>query len=584
MLKILRHIFISSLTSFSFRLAAAFLLVILLMATALGGGIIALETLLNQSQHLTQLQKTQNQLFEIKVTLLEDTFQVSQQTLLNRYQSLYDYTHPRTGQSPLANKLSAYANFVQSPNATNGEQPGIVNTLNQYYQNLQQVVNRISDQLKVGNLSEAIAIVQDEFNTQVNQFNSYLDTQIQKLAPQVEAQKGQLEETSATSQSLLIIGGLSVGLIASILALMLAIVLGKGIRSLGRAVQALGEGNLSARVKKPGRDELGRVGLAFNSMADRLNLLINEIEGKRQVGQLAGTEVASIINHLSSMAQEQATVAYQQFSTVNQLTTSLEELVATVRHIAERANEVAVNSNTVFLSASYVKKMAQETSQASQESRQHTAQSISITNQLEFQITSARSVLQELVAQSNLIEDMVKLINNIAAETHLLAINGAIEAASAGNYGARFAVIAAAVRDLANRTHKAANQATTHVAIVRTSIQRLEQAIEETVSSSDQGVKLAHRAGQAVERLGDFAIETDNRFSQIVEAIASVVTLSEQIKITTLQHNTASSQLNEAMHFLNATSRTVATSSEELAKTTSQLRGVSEVMLEKMAN
>lgn len=573
--------------SFSFRLTLSFLLIILLMATAIGGGIFAIGQMLNESGKLAQIQEAQSSLGEIKMALLEKDFQISQLVLLNRYQTLYDYTHK--SDDALPKLLSQYVRqeTVAQQNLTRKEKEEsakFLANLQNAQANLNKSVDGMVQQLQLGNLDEAVLILQNEFNSGANDFNKLLTDKIRELDPQVRQQKDATAQTSASSQFFLLISGIGVGLIALFLALTLSVLLSRRIKALERAVISLGQGNLQARIARPGRDELGRVGTAFNQMAEQLMALLTDIEGKRKLGRAAGQGVGVIVTQLSSMASDQTQIASEQSATVLQVTSSLEELAVTVRQIAERTAEVAANADATLVSATRVKEMATQTNQAGKASQECSTQTVLSINQVETRLSAAREVLAELVKKSDSINSIVELISSIADETHLLSLNGAIEAAGAGEAGERFAVVAQSIRELAHRTSNAAAGVSDHIGEVRAAVEELERAIEETAVSCQEGVQLSQEAGTVVLQLSEAAQEMDERFGQIVHSMSGVVQLADQIKISTYQQDSASTQLTQTMRALSATSQVIASSSQQLAQTTYQLQNVSDDLLEKLAS
>lgn len=547
------------------------------MTSAIAGGILALDQLLKQSQELAHVQENQAALQQIKIVLLERNFQISQNVLLSRYQVLYDFVNKQ--EDKLNQALLSYA---QREGA--GIDKKFLADLEQVKNNLNTQVGLMAENLRLGQPEEAVLILQNEFNTELNQFNRLLTQMINQLDPLVNEQKQAAANTSSSSKSFLLFSGAGAALVAIFLAIVLVILVTRRVKRLGRAVSALGRGDLDVRVAHPSRDELGQVGQAFNQMADTLTDLLTSIEGKRKVGQAAGNQVSVIVGQLSSMASNQSQIAAEQAGIVSQLTSNLEELAHTVRQIAERASDVANSANFTLGSATYLKKITVETSQAGQLSLERSNQSTVLISQVETQLNSARRLLGQLIKQSNSIEKFVELIRAIADETHLIALNGAIEAAGTGEAGERFGVIATAVRDLATRTKSATALVAQDVEEIRSSVRQLEVAVEETASSSQASVHLSLETDASIKQLSQFTQETEEQFNQIVQAMAAVVELSSQIKASTSQQDSASVQLTTTMRELNNISRVVADSSQELAQTTYQLQDVSHNMLEKLAS
>lgn len=573
--------FLSSLwQSFIFRLAAAFFLMIVLMAIGIGTGIYAVNQLIGDAQRLARVKGAESLADDFTIIILDDSSKISQFVSLNQYQSLSEYKNKYAiNDRDFRNYAEEYLILVEDV----PQEKQFVAAISEAKIQLSQLLDQMLEQLGKNNPEQAIKILQGDFNQTVFKASDLLSQQLAKLDATLEQRSKEASTNATFNQALLLVVGVFAALVGLILAIFLALKLGGKVKNLERAVVNLGRGNLTTRIQLPGQDELGRVGQAFNQMADRLQKLIESIEYKRSLGREAGSEVNVIVTQLNSAVVEQSHGATEQAAAVSQVTSTLEELGAASSHIAEHATEVAGSANKTLNTAKYVKSIAEEVYGLTQTSQTGFEQNRLMVNQVEAQIVTARKLLEDLVTHSNQIDSIVEFMSGIATETHLLALNGAIEAASAGAYGERFAVVANEVRALSDRSRGAAREVAQVTGKVRSSINQLTSAVEETALSSQTSVQLSETASQAIGRLSWFAQEINERFGQIVMAMSEVTNLSEQIKVTTIQQDSSNEQLIESMRTLNSTSQIMASGSQQLAETTYQLQLVSENMNEKMA-
>jgi methyl-accepting chemotaxis protein len=560
------------------QLVGSFFLIILLMGGGIGTSIFALNQVVSQSDRFSHTKDIQDQLLQVRVALLEQNFQITELALLNRYQNFYDYTH--ASQNILSESLAQYKILTLGSAA----ETNFVNQLMQTQAAFNQVIAKLEAQLQVGNVNEVSALLDQDAKEVVSNFDTLLTKHLAELEQLVVSQKQAVSDTSDFSQILLLVGGIGFALVAVLLAVLLSSLLARRFRLLGRTVIELGKGNLQARVRRPGSDQLGRVALAFNQMADQLLTLVENINSKRLLGEAAGKEINAIITQLASSVIAQQEVAMEQATALYEVTSSMEELGAMAGQIAQRANAVAAQAGTTLVRVNQVKNIAEDVNEVGQQGHTYTKQSVDINRQVEDKLLTTQQAMEELVEQSGQIETVVGLISSVASETHLLALNAAIEAASAGLDGDRFKVVASQIRNLAGRSKQASVEVAQLVSGIRNSVLFLQQALQETILTNENNLKLAAQVGDTMTRLGQFAQQLDGRFGEIVVAMSDVTMLTEQIRAATSQQDQASVQITQTMQRLNQVGQDVASSNQQLAETTNHLRYISSDMLVKVSS
>lgn len=564
--------------SYISRLIFTFILVVILMIIGIIVSSYSLNELLHQSDQLARLQQTQSKVQETKVALLDRTVRVSQYILLNQYQALFDYTSRQNDQ--LTQSITDYEQWLKAqPDLTLASaEESFVSQLKQAALSYNRQIEQMATQLQRGNPREASAILQDEFAGEVSRFNNLLTQRIQALNPLITRQKNTSTQTTATSQLYLLAGGFGVTLLTLALAGSLGVAMARRITALKRAVIALGQGNFEVKIRMgKSRDELSQVGQAFNLMTTELSTLLNDIEHKRFLGREAGQEVNVIVTQLSGSVGNQSYIAQEQSQALGEVTENLEQLGASAQKISQRTRQVTGRANTTLQAAM---EMSEEIKLVAQASQSRSEQSIKTTNQLKTQLVDAEVIVQQLVDYSNSIGRVVELIESIAAQTHLLALNGAIEAAGAGVYGERFGVVVAEVSNLSSKTRQATTSVSEVVSQIYLSTTTLAETLTGITNTSEQSVKHSKEAGAALTQLSNFS---QQRFEQIVESINTIVEQANQIENVTHLQSDAALRVLQTMRTLSDTSQTIATSSQQLAETTYQLRNLSNNMLEKLA-
>ncbi|HJW24917.1 MAG TPA: methyl-accepting chemotaxis protein [Rhodocyclaceae bacterium] len=278
------------------------------------------------------------------------------------------------------------------------------------------------------------------------------------------------------------------------------------LREAVAAAENLAAGDLSARTRASSRDEVGLLAAAMNAMADNLHRTIGHI-------QATASELANSSGQISSTAQLLSQSSSEQAASIEETTASVEQMTASI----------VQNTDSARTTDDMASRAAREA-------------------------VKGGEAVKGTVAAMEQIADKIGIIDDIAYQTNLLALNAAIEAARAGNHGKGFAVVAAEVRKLAERSQTAARE------------------ISDLAGSS---VKQAGEAGKLLEGM----VPSIQKTSDLVQSIAAASS----------QQSGGASQINSAMGQLNLATQQTASASEELAATAEELTAVAQQLLERVA-
>jgi methyl-accepting chemotaxis protein len=197
--------------------------------------------------------------------------------------------------------------------------------------------------------------------------------------------------------------------------------------------------------------------------------------------------------------------------------------------------------------AQAVSQLAEEMVQAHQQGRTTVAQTIGEVQSLKDQIQGIEAEQQRLVEQSTAIQSINGLIDTIARETHLLALNAAIEAAGAGQQGERFAVVAAEVKSLAERSVKATKEVRVALNSIAATVAQVYQLTEQGLAKASQAVAEAEQSDKVLIELAYLSEKVKEAVSDIVVEVKSSSQLTSSIGAATRQQQVSSIQVLDKM-------------------------------------
>jgi methyl-accepting chemotaxis protein len=270
----------------------------------------------------------------------------------------------------------------------------------------------------------------------------------------------------------------------------------------------------------------------------------------RQIGSAVG-QIQSSSAELQAASTQQATGAKEQSAATSEITTTISELLATSRQIAESAQRVA--------------QIAEQTAGAAHAGHgmvDVTADSIS---GIRRQVDQIVADMLRLGKKSQEIGAVVDIVSELAEQTNILAINATIEAAGAGEAGARFGVVADEIRKLADRVGGSTKE-------IRTLIDDVRSAVNTTVMATETGSKAVDAGAR------QFA-EVTSAFSEISNLVTTTTDAAREIELSTKQQSTAVEQVNTAIVNVAQASKETEASSGQTLSTASQLALLSKELL-----
>jgi methyl-accepting chemotaxis protein len=279
-------------------------------------------------------------------------------------------------------------------------------------------------------------------------------------------------------------------------------------------IQQMAANNLAvADLGMTDKSEIARAGLALDQMKNSLADMIRSISATAE-------HLASASEEISTSASQQSSTAGSQKDQTAQVATALQEMSATVQQVSENSERAAQAS-----------RKAADTARQGGTVVEQTLIKMQV---IADSVRSSAEKVEELGKRSDQIGRIVGVINDIADQTNLLALNAAIEAARAGEQGRGFAVVADEVRKLAERTTTSTKEIATVIEAVQSETRLAVQAMEEGTRQVAEGVATTQKAGEALKQI----IHVSQEVGDMVTHIATAAT----------QQSSATDDINNSMN------------------------------------
>ncbi|WP_368195913.1 methyl-accepting chemotaxis protein [Aeromonas sp. R2-2] len=355
-------------------------------------------------------------------------------------------------------------------------------------------------------------------------------------ADQLESQLSDMNQAAMTQQ---LVGAVIVLVLALVTMLVIARSITGPIRQMVSLVDDIadGEGDLTKRLTTRSVDELGDLAKGINRFIDKLQGLLGDV-----------LKTASEVNRYAGDTDR---IAGQTDNNLQHHQAEMEQMLTAVQEMSYVSQEVATHANNTADSA----KQAQSAADQGKERFQQVIQSM---HKVAAEAGKGAEVVEGLAHDSAQITSILTVIQGIADQTNLLALNAAIEAARAGEQGRGFAVVADEVRKLAGNTQQA--------------VQNTQELIEKIRLSSTNAVNAITQSQQLTHQAVGEADLAEEALGSIYQAISTINDMTYQIASAAEEQSSVSETVSGNLSKTNALANDIAQDATETAKASQALR------------
>ncbi len=276
-------------------------------------------------------------------------------------------------------------------------------------------------------------------------------------------------------------------------------------------------------------------------------------------------ELRTLVGRINSTVQQVTEASSAAHDTSSRLLTASDEQSREIRSTGDAVLTMARQISEVSGSAAESATVARQSLTAAEDGQRAVQNSISGMNEIRDQIQETSKRIKRLGESSQEIGEIIELISDITEQTNVLALNAAIQAASAGEAGRGFSVVAEEVQRLAERSGEATKQIGALVRTIQTDTQDAVSAMEKSTEGVVEGAKLSDAAGQSLSNIG----RVSKQLAELIEAIS---------RRTSQQATSAGEMASSMEHILavneqaSAGTRLTATSIQQLSKLALELK------------
>ncbi len=428
-------------------------------------------------------------------------------------------------------EISAEMRRLQSFTAEEGELLDVIlDTMEKYHAAAAQVQNLVAAGADITSIDGSVKI------DDAPAVEALLDIH-QKFIDFTESARDDMHHLIYTSLTTLVVGFGVTLLVLAVLIVLILRSLGRRLTRLVDAAEIMADGDLTIQIEDDAKDSLGNLADSFNKsiggFAEILTQVRDSIRESEEIGEKLSLQVEETMSSTTQISSNISSIQNQIDRLADNLSTSssaVEEILAIISNVAQQIdNQVSAVTETsasieeMSASIQNVTRVAEEKQQAAKnltEATETGGEKVQFTNKIIGEINDSVGSMLEMIA----------VINNIAAQTNLLAMNAAIEAAHAGDAGRGFAVVADEIRKLAESTTGKSKE--------------ISASLTELIAKINEALDASRSSGQAFVSIAEVVSEVTQALAEITSSMGELSAGSREVLGATSQLMDISTEIN----------------------------------------